>query len=473
MISFFRIFDPLRLIVLVLLFLAFRLPMLVKGVPLIAPELSWMLVGEKMSDGALLYKDIWYQLEPFSAAIYYMIDLLFGKSQLAYQVINLILVFCQALVFTLILNFNNVYNERSYIPSLLYLMFSFLFFDFTTLSPVILGTTLLLPALNLLLIQLRTKEKKEMMLALGILSGIASLFYMPLSFFVIFVLIVFVLYIHPQVRMYFTLFTGFLIPYMFVCCYYFICGGLGGFYMSMVQPFFRMSEHPHLSAWHLFVVLLPAAIIAACALFVVFSNSKYINYQYLVIKAMGIWLLVSAVSLLFMKNAEPFHLFIFVPPLSLIASHYFLILKNGWIKEFSFISLAAAILLINYGNIYGFFKKRTINYESLVLTKPAAYAQYEGKKMLVIGEAPGAYIGNSLATPYYNWDLSSRQLTSLDNYYNISEVYLNFRKDLPEVIIDQKNLVPRLFYKIPALSKEYVRTGSNTYLRKADLPGLH
>ena len=106
--------------------------MLVKGIPLLTPELSWMLVGERMAEGGVLYKDIWYQLEPFSAGFYCFIDYIFGKSQLSYQIINIILIFIQALVFNLITNFNNIYNDRSCIPGLIYLLFGSLFFYFAT-----------------------------------------------------------------------------------------------------------------------------------------------------------------------------------------------------------------------------------------------------------------------------------------------------------------------------------------------------
>jgi hypothetical protein len=468
LISFFRIFDPIRLIGLFLIFLALRLPMVLKGTPLLVPELSWMLVGERMAGGGVLYKDIWFQLEPFAAGFYCIIDFLFGKSQLTYQLINIILLFFQALIFNLITNFNNVYNDRSYIPSLMYLLFSSLFFDFATLSPVVMGMTFLLPAFNLLLIQLRTKENEDMLLYIGMLSGTASLFYLSLLFFPVFVILVLVLYIHPPVRLYFTMLTGFFMPFMLVACFYFLKGGLSGLYMVLGQSFFEISIHPLISISGLVMILLPVAIICAASLLVISNKSKYINFQYLIVKVLGVWFFVGGIFLCFVKNLEPYHLMMFVIPLSMLASHYFLILKNKLVKEISFLLLAISIILLNYGNVYGYLKKHTINYDHMIVKNSGKYKGLSDKKILVLGNEPEAYLGNKMATPYYSWQLASKQLTGLQNYYNMSEIYKNFSRDLPEVIIDQHNIVPGLFYRLPALEEKYVRQGKkNIYIKNA------
>ena len=137
MLSFFRINDPYRLAFVLVLLLIFRLPFIIYGIPLTLPELKWMLVGEAMANGKMLYRDIWENIGPLSAFIYQSVDFLFGRSQLAYQLISLILVFIQAVIFNRLLLINKAYNENSYVPALIYTICMSMTFEFLTLSPIL------------------------------------------------------------------------------------------------------------------------------------------------------------------------------------------------------------------------------------------------------------------------------------------------------------------------------------------------
>src|ERR1700761_2526085 len=113
MIAFFRSLDPLKFIVLVFLLLAIRLPLILMGVPLIEPELYWMIIGEKMKGGFSMYTDIWDTLAPFSAATYYILSLIAAKSQLLLQIISFLLVLLHAVIFTYIGNMHNIFKEKT------------------------------------------------------------------------------------------------------------------------------------------------------------------------------------------------------------------------------------------------------------------------------------------------------------------------------------------------------------------------
>jgi hypothetical protein len=467
LISFFRIFDPLRLTSLAIVLLGLRLPMILHGIPLTVAELSWMLVGEKMAEGAMLYKEIWYQLEPLSAFVYYLINLLFGKSQLAFQLVNILLIFFQSAYLNLVLNKNNVFNERTSIPGLLYILFSSLFFDFYTLSPVVMGITFLLPAFNLLLSQLKINEHPEIIFRIGILTGIASLFYMSLTFYILFMLLVMVLFINPPVRSYFTLLTGFALSYIFLGCYYFMYGGISSLYHNLIHPYFNISVVPVIS-WHAFIlIVLPVLATALMSLMAVINQSKYGNYQYTVFKINIIWILSGSVAMALAKRLEPFHFFMVVLPLTILATHYFIILKNVWYKEAAFLLLAASVILISYGNLYLFLNENFIVDKSEMIVKQPSVHDYKNQKIVVMGYEPEIYLNNKLATPYLSWNLASSHLENMDNYPTMAEVYRHFRKDMPDIIIDKQNVIPKVFYRLPALEKHYVKADSTSiYYRK-------
>jgi hypothetical protein len=75
---------------------------------------------------------------------------------------------------------------------------------------------------------------------------------------------------------------------------------------------------------------------------------------------------------------------------------------------------------------------------------------------------------NKLATPYLDWMLAERHFNYLDNYTTVIDVYENFRKDMPDVIIDQNGKIAELFTRIPALAQHYSKEkNSNIYIKNS------
>jgi hypothetical protein len=85
LITLFRNGSPLRILSVLAFLLLLRLPVLLNGVPVLSPELKWMLVGERMDQGFMLYTGIWDNTAPLSACVYWLIDLVFGRSPQVYR----------------------------------------------------------------------------------------------------------------------------------------------------------------------------------------------------------------------------------------------------------------------------------------------------------------------------------------------------------------------------------------------------
>ena len=69
MLTFFKSTLPTRLLLLLLLVLALRLPLLWWGLPLMPIELRAMLVGERLGEGVRLYRDLYDSTAPLAAAL--------------------------------------------------------------------------------------------------------------------------------------------------------------------------------------------------------------------------------------------------------------------------------------------------------------------------------------------------------------------------------------------------------------------
>jgi hypothetical protein len=81
----------------------------------------------------------------------------------------------------------------------------------------------------------------------------------------------------------------------------------------------------------------------------------------------------------------------------------------------------------------------------------------------VLGDGMSEYLNNYPATPYLNWNLATYDLENLDRYENVINILKNFEQDPPEYIIDRRNIVPKLFQRIPALSRRYKKISDSVY----------
>ena len=130
MIQFFKINDPLRIAYFFLVALAIRTIAIIWVVPLLTPEFQWMLLGEKLSDGLMLYSVLEDHTAVLSGFFYWLMHELFGRSHIAHLVISSILIFFQAIIFNLAINKSDLFNEKSYVPGFIYIIVTSLYVDF-------------------------------------------------------------------------------------------------------------------------------------------------------------------------------------------------------------------------------------------------------------------------------------------------------------------------------------------------------
>ena len=115
LLQFFKSPLPTRLVALLLLVLAVRLPLLWWGIPLTAVELRALLVGERLSGSALPYRDLYDATAPLAAALFGVLDLVAARPLWLYRILALGLLLTQALRLNFVLNRADVHPERGYV----------------------------------------------------------------------------------------------------------------------------------------------------------------------------------------------------------------------------------------------------------------------------------------------------------------------------------------------------------------------
>ena len=458
MLGLFRINDPYRLAILLIFLFLIALPIWVSDSILTQPELHWMIVGERLGEGVLLYVNLWDETGPLAALVYGFIDIIFGRSVLSYRIMGLIIFFIQAAYFNISLLRHKILTEYNYVPSLVYAILGMLVFNQITLSPALMGLSFILPAFDNLFFHLQARKRFDAQLVnIGILTGIASLFYIPFVYFMIIWVIALLVYSTTIYRRYFLMFYGFIFIFFILWIFYVWKGQADKLYIDYFFSLFRRAPSRYMDFYPMLIFMVVPAFVFFINLFIVYKQPGYTNYQSRIQSFFLLtFLALSPVWLIYCDHSGN-NLILFIPGMAFFITQGFILIKKRWKRELFFYFFVISILAINYGTFFNFadLKDKTGLYN--VMTKEVnCTVPIEGKRILVVGDNINYYAHSHQATPYFNWRLSKLQLDRLNYYDNLVDIYRNFEKDMPEVIIDLNGVMGNVFEKIPLLERRYL-----------------
>jgi len=467
---FFKSPLPSRLVVLLLLILAVRLPLLWLGVPLTAAELRALLVGERLNEGALLYRDIYDSTAPLAAYLFGALDTVLSRPLWLYRVLALALLLFQALRFNLVLNRADVHPERGFVAALTYLVLGSLTADLDTLSPLLIGHTFLIAALSALLPTSREGYDNRRLFRAGFLIGVAALCYLPLALFLLVGLFAVIIFAANSFRSFLLLVCGFLFPYAVAATFFLYTDSLPSFSQFHLRPTLSglVAGTDGLPLFVQLRLLIIPGLVLLMALGRSFTTSLGLVFQIKFQQLMLIWLLVALAMAAAGRGMAPGTFGLALPPLTYFSLFMWQKARHAWIMEVLLLALLAGVVVVRY---------RTLLHLETVLHLPAeqnyavqpnpAYAAIQGKRLLVLGPDRRPYVQNPLATPYLDWRLSQVDFGHLNEYAAVFRLSQNFALLPPEYIIDDARLMPELQYKVPAVFGRYQPTPMpHVYRRK-------
>lgn len=451
------------------LLLLIRLPLLLHPFPLLIPELNWMLVGEQMGAGHLLYRDIWDSVSPLSAIVYWGLNTVFGRSALALHGAATVVSVFQIVYFNYLTNNRDIYPDRSFWPGLIYMLFLHLSFDCLTLSPVLMSTSFLLLAFGTLIKQMDRRGATDEVFEVGFYIGIAALFYLPSALFIVWATLSLLIYTGTTFRQHSLSLFGFLFPIAATVLFYYLSNCLDDFNRNLLASVFRVRQYS-LSDFQSLVasLLIPLGLGVLGFLSLFNTTSRYINFQQRIQQIMVIWFATAVLTIALMPFLAPMSFLSFVPPMAYFSVYYFENIRKQWLAEVGFLAAFGLMLLLFYQGSLGLIPGAELGRLSTLQVQPSPLpATIRNKRILVIGEDLSAYRQNRPATPYLNWDLAKYDLKNLDNYDSVINVFDHFRQDPPDYIVDRENVVGKLFQRAPALASEYETTATpGVYKRK-------
>jgi hypothetical protein len=254
---------------------------------------------------------------------------------------------------------------------------------------------------------------------------------------------------------------GLILPFLAASAYYYWQDALPSFYTNYFYSAFNYDNTYYLSFYSLLIIVLMPMLFLIAGLLKTFSTPQFNNSQTRVQQAMLFMLITSILVYVISNKKSPYQFLMLVPFTAFFLSHYFLLLRRKLLLEIQFAVLVAFIIMVNHGTYFDFFPTaEVVEYEQLLVSETPYDEVARGKKVLVLGVEPDVYRVSKPATPYLQWNLAKRQLTSLNYYDNLIEIRRNFLRDMPDIIIDKEALAPQLFNKIPEIGSQYRETGT-------------
>jgi len=464
MLSFFKVNAVYQIFSLLILLVLIRVPVYLVGLPELIPELQWMLVGEQINKGFVMYSEIWDNTAPLSALVYAGLDGLFGRSQTVYQLAALAVASFQVIYFNVMINNRDIFAKRNYVPGLIYLLFLNISFDCCTLSPVLMATTFVLMSFGTMVRQISRLQATDEVFEIGFLIGMASLFYPPACIFILWAIASLVFFSGATLRQHSLSIFGFLFPLLLTALFFYLDGTYEAFSRNFISSVFQIRQYNLNDFKTLLATLLLPFGLGILGFLRLVNAFGFNNFQIRCQQVMMLWAIVGIFSIGLMPFLAPMQFIIFVPALAFFTINFFNTFKKQWLAELIFLGAFSAILLIHYQAVYATGSEGFVQLKNLKLGQKVD-VKIQNKRVLVLGDGMEEYKNNYAATPYLNWNLAKYELENLDNYDNVISILRNFEKDSPDIIIDKVNLAPKLFKRIPALERRYKLVEKGVYKR--------
>ncbi|NMM46952.1 DUF6427 family protein [Marinigracilibium pacificum] len=460
MLQFFRINDPYRFVAVFLLIVLIRLPFWLSGGWITLPEIEWLLIGEELANGKILYRELFDDIGPVSAYLYAGINALFGRTEWPLQVAGVLLTLFQAITFNRIALRNKAYNENTYIPGMIYAVCSSLFPDMYIMSPVMISMTFIMLATENIFNRIEVKTEDRDFLLTGVYLSIATMAYLPSIFFTVFCLISLVLFTGTVPRRYLLYAYGVALPLAMVFVLFLYLDSSFAFIDNFILSWWSIDwiqRYSKITFWSLIAV---PVFFFTISVFKTFSFPRYTNYQVRLQQVMLIFFIISILVWVLSRDRSLYHLLLFVPPMAFFLSHYFLIIRRKWMAELQWIVFFSCVLFINYGLYYqnDYLNEAGLNVwseETFLFKADDISSKVKGSSLLIIGSHPQYYIDANLATPYFNWDISEPYFMNTSRYSRIVHLYNSLVNDPPEIILDFEKRIPILEENLPILSDSY------------------
>ena len=274
---------------------------------------------------------------------------LVSSNALVYNIIALVLVVAQALLWNSMLNNLRFLPSQNFLPSLIYVTFTAVLPDFIGISQSMLVAFAVLWVLNKVVNIYKKEKQTTSTFDLGFTVGICSLLgshFITIGLFLILALLI----LRPmQVSEWFNFLTGFFIPLFLMGTWSFY----NGFYLSFQQSFFQnlhFSLH-HTTSFNAAFWLVAGVSVFTIAINYFLLNSRQLSRLVLIRKFFNVlfhlsWIIAASWFISSDKSFAQFY--ILAIPMSFYFAYYLCIEKKNWKADLFYLFWVSAIIGSQY-----------------------------------------------------------------------------------------------------------------------------
>lgn len=413
-----------------------------------------MVLGERLSDGYFLYLDVIDDTGPLSAGFFTFVHFVFGRSELAYELIGRLLVLFQIIYWNTVLIRYRVFEENTYLPAIIMAALFHLSFDMVGLSPALLGSTFLVLAIGQLFSQtVLQKETSESTLLIGIYGGIATGFHLNFGIFLPYMIFTGIAISGFSFRQLFLSLVGFFLPLLLVLMFYFWNNGLSETLQIWPLVFlYEIYKYQSLLIWAVLGAF-PLALALIGYFYSAVLRGSTINQQkqrQMII----LWLGFSLLEFFLIKRQATYQLLIFIPGLTFLITQFFLNTRKGIIGKTAFLIL---LFGIPAGGCWYWLGQSSAG-SDYFLSKKSVTQFNPGEKIMVMSEDSFPYLENPLGGPFLNYNLSKTYLESEKTLEQKAKIFQNLNSQKPQVVVDPDGIFKNLLQELPALKNLYNET---------------
>lgn len=430
------------------------LPMFIDTPMLTFPELESFVLGERVSEGYSLYSELIDSTPPLASWFYGVCDI-FGRSLTMRHLAGFLILFLQSAFWGIVLIDKKAFSENTYIPSFLFSVLAFIAHDTIALTADLAAFGFTLLALNNLFKEIEFRiQRDETIFNLGVFISLASLFNFSYLIYLAGAVLILALFTRTTLRKYLLLAFGFLLPHLLLHTAYFFMDSLDALWQFYYLPNLKFPTHSLMGLKSLVILCAIPLFYLFVSLFILGRDARLSKYQSQIFQAMFLWFVVVIVQLFFSNDLRPQSLIPLLPPVSFFLTHFLLLIRrrkfadmNVWIL---FLSIVVMAYLVRYDKI------SSIRNENLVVGE--ADIEIKNKRILVLDNQPALFQYNTLAVPFYEWSLFQPIVEQPDRYDHVLLIHRAFKKEMPDVIVDPKNLMEGFFNRLPELKEKYEKS---------------
>ena len=425
------------------------------GYPLSDIELKYLLLGERLGDGFVMYKEAFDYTSPLSAMVYKWLDVVFGRSRGIHHFLSTVVVFFNAVVLNLLLVRNRAYLENNYLPGFFYVLFSLAIPDFFTLSPQLMSSTFILLALNNVFRRVDNQATDELFLFAGLYTGIAALFYVPAVVFFLVFLISLLLFSTAIARRILLYFYGSLIPFVVAFAYFFWFDTGTDMLIAIFGRGLFSAGISYITSNAFWLAAAIPAFWLVISVLLTLAKGKYGIYESKIMQIMILYGIAGVVCILVDVEFSANQIVLFLPVLAYFLTYYVITVKRRLYK----LTLPSIIVLSLLGA--HFYQYRDGFQGFAKVERPDM--GFTNRGIMILGEDLDGYHRQRIYSPFIDPVLSKEALEPLNYYRKSSELFKAIYSQPPEVIIDRWDAMDQVMDRFPLLEERYRQGTSGRY----------